>query len=254
MVKSQRIPQTSPHTGLPRPRWSKSGSRINGQGVDAGSRPDFLSPLYDRLETNIPRGLMGFSDLDWPRDRPLFPTHDQVLEYIEEYAKDVEHLVSVGTQVVDARQEKGHRWRVKTQQVTPEENAAVSEETFDAVAVASGHFDVPYIPPVSGMEEWNKAYPEVITHSKFYRKPEDYAGRKVIVVGNSASGVDIGAQIATTCKAPLLHSLDVDLCAEAEETQARVNKPRIEEFLQQDRSVKFADGRYVERQTRSEQD
>lgn len=186
---------------------------------------------------------MGFSDLDWPKGRPLFPLHDQVLEYIEEYARDVEHLISFRTQVLDARQAEDGRWRVKTQEVVEGGDGAASEDTFDAVAVASGHFDVPYVPPVRGMEDWNRAYPEVITHSKFYRKPEDYAGMKVIVVGNSASGVDIGAQIATTCKAPLLHSLDVDLCAEAEETEARVNKPRIEEYIADERSVRFADGR-----------
>lgn len=212
----------------------------NGHGTEGAA---FLSPLYDRLETNIPRGLMGFSDLDWPKNRPLFPTHDQVLEYIETYAKDVQHLIAFQTQVVDARQDEDGRWQIKTQQISPGEDAPISAETFDAVAVASGHFDVPYIPPVPGMETWNKAYPEVISHSKFYRKPENYKGKKVIVVGSSASGVDIAAQVATMCKAPLHHSLDLDLCAEAEEMPTRINKPRIDEFILDDRSVRFADGR-----------
>lgn len=244
IVKSQTIPQTSPHTGRPTPLWrgsTVSGGSLTNRHVRDG--PEFLSPLYDRLETNIPRGLMGFSDLDWPQDRPLFPTHDQVLQYIEAYAKDVEHLITFKTQVLEVRKGSDQRWRVKTQQVTPDGNGVTSEQIFDAVAVASGHFDVPYIPPVPGMEEWNRAYPEVLSHSKFYRTPENYAGKTVIVVGNSASGVDIAAQIARNCKAPLLHSLDVDLCAEAEEAEARVNKPRIEEFVVKDRSVRFADDR-----------
>lgn len=234
VVRSQTVPQTSPHTALPRPL------RRHGFKEDGTS---FLSPLYDRLETNIPRGLMGFSDLDWPEDRPLFPTHDQVLEYVEAYGEELKHLVSFSTQVVDVRQGDDGRWRVKTQRVLLEADSPVTEESFDAVAVASGHFDVPYIPPVPGIEAWNKAYPDVVSHSKFYRKPEDYKDKKVIVVGNSASGGDIGGQIATTCKAPLLHSLDIDLCAEAEETTVRLNKPRIEEFVLERRTVRFADGR-----------
>ena len=243
-MKSQTIPQTSPHTGLPKPRWKKGKQETERVEVERrGDEPEFLSPLYDRLETNIPRGLMGFSDLDWPEDRPLFPTHDQVLEYIEMYGKDVEHLVTFQTQVLDARQDSDGKWRVKTQRVTASRDESISEETFDAIAVASGHFEVPYIPPVKGMEAWNKAFPEVISHSKFYRKPEHYAGKRVLVVGSSASGVDIAAQVATKCRSPLLHSLDVDLCAEAEETEASVNKPRIEELLLGDQSVRFADGR-----------
>lgn len=243
-MKSQSIPQTSPHVGLPKlVRHQKVAGKGNGRSEPANDGATFLSPLYDRLETNIPRGLMGFSDLDWPGERPLFPTHDQVLQYIETYAGDVRSIVSLSTQVVDVRRDGEGQWRVQTRAVTPDESGAVEEERFDAVAVASGHFEVPYVPPVPGMEEWNRMYPEVISHSKFYRRPEDYAGKRVIVVGNSASGVDIGAQIASTCKLPLLHSLDVDLCAEAAETEVRLNKPRIEEFVLQDRSVRFADGR-----------
>lgn len=186
---------------------------------------------------------MGFSDLDWPQDCPLFPIHGQVLQYIERYAEDVRHLILFRTQVIDVRLDNEEKWRVRKQEVVPSGDGAVSEETFDAVAVASGHFDVPYVPPVRGMVEFNQAHPEVISHSKYYRKPEHYRGKKVIVVGTSASGVDIGAQIASECKSPLLQSQDTDLCVEAEELPAKVDKPRIDEFIVHDRSVMFADGR-----------
>ena len=244
-AKSLSLPQTSPHVGLPKPVWNGSRELTNGHSKDTGNgpTPHFVSPLYDRLETNIPRGLMGFSDLDWPPDCPLFPTHDQVLEYIQRYAEDVRHLVQFQTQVVDVRKNSENTWQVRKQEIVREGEGENSEETFDAVAVASGHFDVPYIPPVQGMEEFNRAHPGVISHSKFYRKPEHYPGQKVIVVGSSASGVDIGAQIATECKSPLLQSQDTDLCAEAEEQSRLVNKPRILEYVVQDRCVRFADGR-----------
>ncbi|KAK6400163.1 monooxygenase [Oleoguttula sp. CCFEE 5521] len=44
-----------------------------------------LTPLYDRLETNIPRDLMGFSDLEWPDDTQLFPNHETVLDMPKMY-------------------------------------------------------------------------------------------------------------------------------------------------------------------------
>lgn len=43
------IPSVSPHAGLAKPKWLQGDTRrVEEQSL-------FLSPLYDRLETNIPR-------------------------------------------------------------------------------------------------------------------------------------------------------------------------------------------------------
>lgn len=48
------VPAVSAQAGLARPKWLQSGTRqALGDGVERESL--FLSPLYDRLETNIPR-------------------------------------------------------------------------------------------------------------------------------------------------------------------------------------------------------
>jgi cation diffusion facilitator CzcD-associated flavoprotein CzcO len=49
-----------------------------------------------------------------------------------------------------------------------------STQHFDAVVVANGHYSDPYVPDIPGIEQWNKAYPGAITHSKFYRRPGEY--------------------------------------------------------------------------------
>nr|POE51722.1 thiol-specific monooxygenase [Quercus suber] len=235
------VPQTSPFAGHDEPIWNQDNASNSTSSEDLKVAA-FMSPLYDRLETNIPRGLMGFSDLDWPKDSQLFPRHETVLKYIEKYAEDVQHLISFQTQVRDVRRTSEGRWVVKYQHVERDTEARVKEEIFDAVVVASGHFNVPYIPPVSGLEAFNKSYPGTITHSKFYRKPEDYARKKVIVVGNSASGVDIGAQIQTTCRHPLLMSLKSESYLDVTKSSTRLDKPQITEYLTESRSVRFADG------------
>lgn len=201
-----------------------------------------MSPIYDRLETNIPRGLMGFSDLDWPEDCQLFPKHETVLEYIERYAEDVKHLVRFRTQVVDVRLDDQERWVVETQTSSPNRRREVREQTFDAVLVANGHFNVPFIPSVSGIESWNKSYPGSITHSKFYRTPKHYDGKKTIVVGNSASGVDIGAQISTACRLPLLQSEKSESYFQPDPCATILQKREITEYIVQDRSIRFKDG------------
>ena len=50
-------------------------------------------------------------------------------------------------------------------------------EDFDAVVVASGRFDSPSVPNIVGLDQWAKAFPERIYHSREYRKPEELAGK-----------------------------------------------------------------------------
>ena len=235
------VPQTSPHARHDEPTWEQSAA--NGVlDPRCEEEMEFTTPLYDRLETNIPRGLMGFSDLDWPSSCQLFPKHGEVLQYIEQYAGDVRHLVQFKKQVLDVRLNADQKWTVETRAVSPRGNGAIQQHKFDAIVVASGHFDVPYLPSVLGIETWNKAYPEVISHSKFYRKPEHYANKKVIVVGNSASGVDIGAQISTLCKLPLIQSTKSDSFLQPHQSSTKLEKPEIVEFILEDRTVRFSDG------------
>ncbi|CAK7199419.1 hypothetical protein SEUCBS139899_002099 [Sporothrix eucalyptigena] len=63
-------------------------------------------------------------------------------------------------------------------------------ETFDAAVVASGHYHVPLIPNVPGLIETSNALPGRFEHSKSYRKPNKFAGKRVLVVGGSISAVD----------------------------------------------------------------
>ncbi|EME39469.1 flavin-dependent monooxygenase-like protein [Dothistroma septosporum NZE10] len=236
------VPQTNPRPGLNKPVWRHSNaSDVVGQ--DTKEQAAFLTPLYDRLETNIPRSLMGFSDLNWPENTPLFPKHDNVLAYLEHHAEDVRHLISFNTQVLDVHEKDDGRWLVKTQEVSKDEQKVTQEHDFDAVIVANGHYDVPYIPAVSGIEAWTSTYPGVISHSKLYRKPEHYSGKKVIVVGNSASGIDIGAQIATVSRHPLLMSQKSESYLQVGASSPdKQEKPEIIEYILKDRSVRFADG------------
>lgn len=217
-------------------RYGASEPMRSGKGES-----EFLTPLYDRLETNIPRGLMGFSDLDWPEDCQLFPRHEEVLQYIRRYAEEVRHLIRFQVEVVDVRLDAEERWVVKTRLTSNNYSEEIEERKFDAVAICNGHFNVPFIPDVPGIAEWNKAYPGSILHSMFYRRPEDYAGKKVVVVGNSASGVDIGAQIMTACKLPLIQSSKSESAFLPESSPKRVEKPEIVEYIAKDRSIRFSD-------------
>jgi cation diffusion facilitator CzcD-associated flavoprotein CzcO len=162
------IPQTRPSTIPSEP--------VHGHGAEGGENNfDFLSPIYDNMDTNIPQMLMKYSDHAFPEGTSLFTQHDVVLEYLERYADEVRHLIRFGTQVLDvyAIMESGGRetWSITTRKIKTGE---VSVSIFDAVIVASGHYNDPYVPDIPGIREWNTTYPGSISHSKFYRKPNDF--------------------------------------------------------------------------------
>ncbi|KAH0537426.1 hypothetical protein FGG08_005779 [Glutinoglossum americanum] len=194
------LPQISPYIPVEKPQ-----QRADGEAI-------FPSPMYEGLETNIPHELMKYSDLPFSIEVPLFPPYEVVKEYLEEYANDIRHLIHFSTQVLDVRpldsrnSDEGNYheiWRVKTRKSGTQ---LEDVRDYDAVVVAGGNFDVPYVPDICGLAEWNEHYPGIATHSKAYRKPDYFKGKKVIIVGNSASGLDIGNQIATACAHPLLES------------------------------------------------
>lgn len=50
-------------------------------------------------------------------------------------------------------------------------------EWFDAVVVASGHYWVPYVPYVDGLEEFEKSQPGSVLHSKQFRGRDAFKGK-----------------------------------------------------------------------------
>ncbi|MCM2268966.1 MAG: NAD(P)-binding domain-containing protein [Thermoanaerobaculia bacterium] len=67
-----------------------------------------------------------------------------------------------------------------------------SAERFDAVAVCSGLHQDPHLPAVPGLA----SFPGDVLHGSRYRRPEQVAGRRVLVVGAGESGADIVAEVA----------------------------------------------------------
>ncbi|EED17348.1 flavin dependent monooxygenase, putative [Talaromyces stipitatus ATCC 10500] len=226
------IPHTKPTTEAEKPIVTNQ----------ANNHVIFQSPVYDLLETNIPHTLMGYSDKKFPKGTPLFPSHRDVKQYLQGYAKDLSSIM-FHTQVVDVclRDENAANatWLVSVQDLRTH---YLSTHEFDAVVVASGHYSDHYIPDIVGMREWNTAYPHSISHSKHYKRPEHFTNQKVVVVGNSASGVDVSVQIATVSKKPLLLSERSDSPVYLRDNHRIRTVPEIIEFITRDRALRFADG------------
>lgn len=234
------IPQTNPLQPLEEPIWHLVPDQ---NGVANRSRQaTFASPMYERLETNIPHSIMRFSDSPSLEDQQLFPSREAVKQYLEDYGEDVRHLVSFQTQVIDICQTKpgNHQVRLKNLQTN-----TVYEKTYDAIVVANGHYSVPCVPNIRGIKAWNRANPGVISHTKSYRRREPFADKKVIIIGNGASGTDIASQIGQVCKhPPLMSQRSESILGSAAGCADLV--PEIAEFLPSShgtRAVRFTNGR-----------
>lgn len=141
---------------------------------DGEDKPGSISPMYDHLETNIPRSMMQYSDFSFPDDAQLFPQREVVMRYLQAYAEEVRHLIRFSVEVLDVRHEvngEHDRWKVTVKEMGTK---CGTEEIYDAIVVASGHYDVPYMPEILGLSAWAAKYPGTVMHSKAYRSPETF--------------------------------------------------------------------------------
>lgn len=102
------------------------------------------------------------------------------------------------------------------------------------------------MPQVKGLEEYIKKFPGRIVHSKAYRNPTLFAGKKVLVIGNSASGHDVAQDVLKTASLPVYQSRRSPGRWDGDEPPAGVAwKPIIVEYLPSGRIV-FSDGTYLD--------
>ncbi|KAJ5512189.1 hypothetical protein N7463_001741 [Penicillium fimorum] len=236
---STPVPHLTPHEPVEKPVWIDRTERCEAT---------FVSPLYDRLETNIPKELMRYSDRAFPLEAQLFPKHWTVKQYLEEYAEEIKGLIQFETQILDVKlkDETLNTWSLTARSLR---TGIDTNHTYDAVVVASGHFTVPYVPDISGIQAWDASHPGFISHSKFYNSPEPFQGKKVVVVGSSASGLDIGSQINEVSQGKVLVSQQSESYLAGPSNGDKIICPEIVEFLPPtayDRGIKFADGRIEE--------
>ena len=168
-----------------RPIILEKSNRIGGlwnYGKEGGS------PLYNSLQTNVSKQMMGLSDFPFPDDYADFPTHQQVIRYVQLYAKtyDLEKLISYGQEVVQVIVAAGG-FAIHTKTASYQVRQLI---------VSTGRFDVPNVPSVQGLE----SFPGTAIHSKEYDTPGQFKGKAILVVGAAASAMDIASELYEVAK------------------------------------------------------
>ena len=131
-------------------------------GAAATHKNSGSSSLYASLRTNVPREAMGFLDFPFAaagcrcQDPRRFPGHEEVLRYLEAFARrfDLLRLVRFETEVVRVRRGSDDgRWAVTSRKLGEKGSGAGEddqEEFYDAVVVCNGHYTAPRIADILG--------------------------------------------------------------------------------------------------------
>lgn len=89
-------------------------------------------------------------------------------------------------------------------------------------------------------------YPDRVVHSKIYRTPQVYQDKKVLTIGNSASGHDLTAELVSTVHAPVYQSRRSASRWDGDEPPPGIVwKPVVKEYLSSGRIV-FEDDTYLD--------
>ncbi|XP_033127746.1 flavin-containing monooxygenase FMO GS-OX-like 4 isoform X2 [Anneissia japonica] len=154
------------------------------------------SSMYSSLKTNLPKEIMAFPDFPFDKNLPSFIGHQDVLKYLINYSEayELNKFIKFHTRVesVQLLVENGKiRWNVQFCNVK-EKHVPHEKQVFDAVMVCNGHYAIPKIPNIPGLA----SFTGIISHSHTYRHAEDFQGKKLVVLGAGASGIDIALDLA----------------------------------------------------------
>lgn len=164
---------------------------ISYQVVDqAAEIASTWNSLYPSLRLNTTRFFSHLPGKRFPLHYGMFPTGKQYHRYLVRYVQEHGFNIQLGVKVYNIFPE-GSGWRVES---------SAGSAWYPAVISATGRFGAPVMPPIPGMA----VYQRTILHAHDYLGPEPYRGRRVMVVGNGPSGVDIVTELGDYAQKPAL--------------------------------------------------
>lgn len=160
------------------------------------------SPCYAGLKNNVPTELMISSLGPWPQDTTTHVSQRKIEEYIQALALDsgVNKIAEYDTRVEEIKKSPdGRTWVIRILKLHHTGGRPRFEEKtlqFDAVVVATGHYNLPLVPSIPGLKEWKEKSGDRVIHSKQYRDATPFTGENVFVLGCGVSAMDICRELS----------------------------------------------------------
>jgi putative flavoprotein involved in K+ transport len=139
---------------------------------------------WDSLKLFTPAQYDALPGMAFPAPADTYPTKDPVADYLQAYAAAFDLPIRLNAQVTDLRR-VGDDFEVRT-----------ADATYRArqVVVATGPFQVPFIPPPAAKLDASVTQ----LHSAAYHNPQALPEGPVLVVGGGNSGFQIAEELAAT--------------------------------------------------------
>lgn len=138
---------------------------------------------YDSLRLHTGKHLSSLPGLRFPRQTPLFPAKCDFVSYLGSYARHFRLPVRFGVDVSGIS--PGKRWTITT-------NSGVYHSTI--LVFATGLMSNPVLPGIPDLPLFEGR----VLHSVEYRRPDEFAGKRVVILGVGNSGGEIGTELANS--------------------------------------------------------
>ena len=162
-------------------------------GLDEHGEPVHCS-MYRYLWSNGPKEGLEFADYTFEehfgKNIASYPPRAVLWDYIKGRVEKagVRDWIRFRNPVRRVEYSEGSgKFRVVAQDIP---NDRETDETFDHVVVASGHFSTPNVPEFPGFDTFNGR----ILHAHDFRDAREFAGKDILIIGTSYSAEDIGSQ------------------------------------------------------------
>jgi cation diffusion facilitator CzcD-associated flavoprotein CzcO len=137
--------------------------------------------LYPSLKLNTSRFFSHMPERKFPLSYGIFPSGVQYHAYLVKYVRDFGLNIRLGVTIKDVCKE-GDGWRVMSSE---------GSAWYPCVISASGRFNSPIMPHIDGID----SFMGEIIHASNYLGHAPFIGKRVMVVGNGPSGVDIASEL-----------------------------------------------------------
>jgi len=150
---------------------------------------------WDSLKLFTPGKFDNLPGMKFPKQGDYLPTKDEVADYMEEYAKQLNLPIRHDIKV-DCLERNGNGYHI-----------TAGNSTFHAknVIIATGPFQKPFTPAFA-----NELDPSISQiHSSNYLNPEQFTAQNILVVGAGNSGAEIALDLAQSGRKVWLSGRDV---------------------------------------------
>lgn len=131
---------------------------------------------------------MRFSDFHFPQNTPVFPQHQDVHNYLCEYAENFNLFphIQFNTKVLSLNKSSTYdttgRWIIQTTKNDSADDIVTKE--YDNVIISTGFQRHPFIPDIEGLSDFKGTY----THSQTFKNGDPYKDKRVLVIGELMLG------------------------------------------------------------------